>query len=297
MMKIFVVCILYFYITSQVVVGQPSGPLPTEFIPRGLEVNESMLPDQNSSVKKGLVRTSKMETIRKAGDDLRSGAEGLRVGAAKLLGKYPESGSALMLVGALDDKSPLVRRAAIVSLTEQANNGFPIFDRSLLEKVFSKLGDKDVEVRREVSAMIPRLVGGLMRSGMKMVEINGRKVYRSIPASLRPDLYAVAKKAMLDEDAIVRQNMLKYYQYLRIPMSVPTFEKLLNDTDQGVLLAALNRVSVNAREPRVITRIDELSKHPNKGIRLKVIDVARDCNRYDSKYRSILRQMTQYKEP
>ena len=208
-----------------------------------------------------------------------------------------DQGQPCCWVGALDDQSALVRRAAIVSLTEQANNGFPVFDRSLLEKVFSKLGDTDVEVRREVSAMIPRLVGGLMRSGMEAVEINGRKVYRSIPASLRPDLFSTAKKAMLDEDAIVRQNMLKYYQYLRIPMSVPTFEKLLNDTDQGVLLAALSRVSLNARDPKIVTRIDELSKHPNKGIRLKVIDVARDCNRYDAKYRSILREMTGDKDP
>jgi len=297
MMKIIVSYILSFYLISHLVAGQTSGPVANEFISRSLEANQTVPSDMNASEKKGPMRTSKMETIRKAGNDLRSDEEGLRVGAAKLLGKYPGSGSALLLVGALDDQSALVRRAAIVSLTEQANNGFPVFDRSLLEKVFSKLGDTDVEVRREVSAMIPRLVGGLMRSGMEAVEINGRKVYRSIPASLRPDLFSTAKKAMLDEDAIVRQNMLKYYQYLRIPMSVPTFEKLLNDTDQGVLLAALSRVSLNARDPKIVTRIDELSKHPNKGIRLKVIDVARDCNRYDAKYRSILREMTGDKDP
>ena len=77
-----------------------------------------------------------------------------------------------------------------------------------------------------------------------MVEINGRKVYRSVPGSLRPDLYALAQNSLLDEDAIVRQNLLKYYQYLRVSMPVLTLEKLLRDSDQGVLLSALNRLRV-----------------------------------------------------
>jgi hypothetical protein len=209
-----------------------------------------------------------------------------------LLGKYPGTTSSILLVGALDDSSALVRRASIVSLAEHSSNGYPLFDRSLLEKVFSKIADQDVEVRREVSAMIPRLVGGLMRAKMEMIEINGRKVYQNLPASLRPDLYALALEALLDEDAIVRQNLLKYYQYLRISMPVSTFLKLLNDSDQGVLLTALSRVSSNARDSRIIGRIEELALHPSRGIRLKVVDVARDCNRYDSRYRGVLRTMT-----
>ena len=243
------------------------------------------------------VRVSQAETIQKAGEDLRNGSEGGRVGAAKLLGKYPGSSSLILLVGALDDDSALVRRAAIVSLAEQSSNGYPLYDRSLVEKVFSKIGDSDVEVRREVSSMIPRLVGGLMRSTTEMVEINGRKVYRALPGRLRPDLFQMAQKAMLDEDAIVRQNLLKYYQYLRLSMPASTLEKLLNDKDQGVLLTALNRVSSNARNQEIIDRIEELANHPSRGIRLKVVDVARDCNRYDSRYRGILRIITGDSDP
>ena len=74
------------------------------------------------------------------------------MGAAKLLGKYPGSLSSMMLVGALDDQSALVRRASMVSLAEQANNGYPLYDKSLVEKVFSKLGDPGVEVE----AKLPR---------------------------------------------------------------------------------------------------------------------------------------------
>ena len=297
MMKI--VGLYFLFLTTMIPLGKGQSPGTTQDQPslQGVTLDPSPLADANTSGSKVPIRTSKMETLRKAGDDLRSAEEGLRVGAAKLLGKYPGSTSASMLVGALDDPSALVRRAAIVSLTEQANNGYPLFDRSLLEKIFSKLDDQDVEIRREVSAMIPRLAGGLMRSSMEAVEINGRKVYRTVSASLRPDLFSMAQRAMLDEDAIVRQNMLKYYQYLRVSMPVSSFEKLLNDKDQGVLLAALDRVPVNARDPQVISRVEQLSKHPSKGIRLKVVDVARDCNRQNAKYRSILRAMTQDQDP
>ena len=270
--------------------GQALGDQPLNGIP--LAVEKAGQKDQNDSGPIPPVRTSQSQTIQKAGEDLRQGEEGVRIGAAKLLGKYPGTTSSILLVGALDDSSALVRRASIVSLAEHSSNGYPLFDRSLLEKVFSKIADQDVEVRREVSAMIPRLVGGLMRAKMEMIEINGRKVYQSLPASLRPDLYTLALEALLDEDAIVRQNLLKYYQYLRISMPVSTFVKLLNDSDQGVLLTALSRVSSNARDSRIIGRIEELALHPSRGIRLKVVDVARDCNRYDSRYRGVLRTMT-----
>ena len=80
-------------------------------------------------------------------------------------------------------------------------------------------------------------------------------------------------------------------------MPASTLEKLLNDKDQGVLLTALNRVSSNARNQEIIDRIEELANHPSRGIRLKVVDVARDCNRYDSRYRGILRIITGDSDP
>lgn len=252
--------------------------------------------EENASAPKQ-VRSSQAETVRKAGEDVRFGEEGARVGAAKLLGKYPGSLSATMLVGALDDQSPLVRRASMVSLSEHANNGYPLYDKTLVEKVFSKLGDPDVEVRREVTTLIPRIVSGLMRGGMEVVEINGRKVYRSVPSNLRPDLYQLAIRAFSDEDAIVRQNILKYHQYIRVSLPASTLVNLLGDPDQRVQLEALGRVYSNASQRAVVDKIDELSKHADKGIRLKVVDVARDSNRYHPAYRGILRSMTKDEDP
>ncbi|MEL0005597.1 MAG: hypothetical protein VW643_07335, partial [Opitutales bacterium] len=111
-----------------------------------------------------------------------------RIGAAKLLGKYPRYEASLLLIGGLDDSSALVRRAAMVSLVEHFNNGSPVYEKPLVEKIFSKIGDSDVEIRREASALIPRLAPGLMRSGMEKVQLNGRTVFRSLPGRLRADL-------------------------------------------------------------------------------------------------------------
>ncbi len=254
--------------------------------------------DGNSSIiEVPPVRSSTEETIARAGRDLTHIDVGRRVGAAKLLGKYQSSQSSIFLIGALDDVSALVRRAVMVSLAEHASNGFYISDKSLVEKIYSKLGDSDVEVRRETSAMIPRIMSGMMRSGMEIVEINGRKVFRSVPSSLRPDLFKMTQDAFLDEDAIVRQNILKYHSYLRVSLPLSTLEKLLSDSDIGVLLTALERISSNASQLRIVQRIKELSNHPEKGVRLKVVTVARDSNRYHSGYRGILRSMTEDSDP
>ena len=70
---------------------------------------------------------------------------------------------------------------------------------------------------------------------MEIVEINGRKVYRAVPSSMRPDLLQLTLNAFLDEDAIVRQNVLKYHLYLKVPIPVSTLEKLLSDRDQSFI--------------------------------------------------------------
>ena len=290
-----ILLIPFIWISSLPMSGEiPNSISVTPNIVGNLEYNAS---DSNYSVPVPPRRSTQSETIKKAEIDLRHGKEGERVGAAKLLGKYPSSVTSMILVGSLDDQSALVRRAAMVSLSEHFQNGYPLYDKSLIEKIFSKLGDPDVEVRREVSTLIPRLVSPMMRGGAERVIINGKAVYRSVSASLRPDLLALTQRSFLDEDAIVRQNVLKYHIYLRVPLLPLTLEKLLKDQDRGVLLTALDRISFNASQPRVIAQIEKLSKHEDRGIRLKIVDVARDSNRYHAKYRSILRSMTNDLDP
>ncbi|MEL0099789.1 MAG: hypothetical protein VW907_09560 [Opitutae bacterium] len=181
-------------------------------------------------------------TLEEAARKLRSEKEQERVGAAKLLGKYAGPQAGLLLIGALNDSSELVRRAALVSLVEHFNNGSPIYEQPLAEKIFSMIGDPDVEVRRETSALIPRLIPGLVRSGMQRTQIGGRTVFQSVPGRLREDLKLLAEKALLDTDSIVRQNVLRNHYPLRFQIHPITFGKLLEDPDIAVILVALDQV-------------------------------------------------------
>jgi len=268
---------------------------PSEVTPNA----DSDVGDQNTTIAIAPppARSSEEKTIERAQEGLKSAEVGSRVGAAKLLGKYRSIKTSILLISALDDESALVRRAAMVSIAEHASNGFPVYDKALAEKIYSKLGDPDVEVRREVSTMIPRIISPMRRSGMELIEINGRKVYRSVSSAMRPDLYKMTQDAFLDKDAIVRQNVLKYHTYLSVPLPLLSLEKLLSDSDLGVLLTALDRISSSASQPRIVNRVKALSKHANKGIRLKVVAVARNANSYHSDYRGILREMTKDSDP
>ncbi len=259
--------------------------------------NVSVVAEANASGVPKPARSSTQETINQAGLDLRHVEESVRSGAARLLGKYPSPASAAYLTFALDDRIVRVRRAAIVSLAELYLNGFYIYEKPLVEKILSKLGDPDVEVRREVSALIPRLSIGLFRSSFEIVEINGRRVARAAPATLRADLMEIARKAFFDPDAIVRQNILKYHYSLRLPLSAQVLDRLLSDSDLGVLLTALNRVPSSTPSETVVRRVEKLSRHPDVGVRKKVVSVARDSNRRHPGYRAILRKMTMDEEP
>ena len=263
--------------------GAPTHPAPT-----------STTPETNSTKP---ARSTAAETVARAGKDLRHVDEGVRAGAAKLLGKYPSPATAAHLVSALDDRSPQVRRAAAVSLSELYLNGFYVYEKPLVEKMLSKLADPDVEVRREISALMPRFSSMLFRSTFEIVTINGRQVARAAPSTLRSDLSATAQKAFFDEDAIVRQNVLKYYFVLRLQLTPSILDHLLADPDLGVLLTALDRVSSVTPSNLIVKRIDKLSRHPDVGVRKKIVAVARDSNSRHPGYRPILRKMTGDEEP
>ena len=238
-------------------------------------------------------RSTVNNTLDEAAQKLRSENDLERVGAAKLLGKYAGPQAGLLLIGALNDKSELVRRAVLVSLVEHFNNGSPIYEQPLAEKIFSMIGDPDVEVRRETSALIPRLIPGLVRSGMEKSLINGRTVFRSVPGRLRGDLKLLAEKGLLDPDSIVRQNILKHHYSLRFQISPQTFGKLLEDNDIAVLLVALDQVRMYASQPGIYSKMEALGKHPDLGIRAKLAKTALSLGRSFPEYRKILRQLTE----
>ena len=236
------------------------------------------------------VRSDLDKTLDEAEKKLGSSLVGERVGAAKLLGNIPTRGTYLLLSG-LDDESALVRRASIVSIIEHFDSGQSMYDRAIAEKVFSKIADPDVEVRREISGMIPRLSIGLMRSGFERTLVNGRPVFRSVPGNLREDLLNLGLSALLDEDSIVRQNVLKHHTRIRLPLPASTLAQLLSDKDSAVVLSALDYIRIHAGDDSVLAKVEVLAQHPELGIRAKVISVTRSLAHSFPLYRGVLRKM------
>ena len=157
-------------------------------------------------------------TLNNAAVKLKSAKLEDRVGAAKLLGKYPGNDAGLMLIGALDDPSELVRRAALVSIVEHLIMGLQFINRHSLKKYFPHLPIRMLRSEGSIcinSAFVP----GLMRSGMERIQINGRTVFRSLPGRLRDDLALLVENGLLDLDSIVRQNILKHHYSLRIQIN------------------------------------------------------------------------------
>ena len=91
----------------------PSSLPPDIIVPSARESNASLRPDANATHPAKPLRSSKLQTIEQAGRDLHHVDEGVRLGAAKLLGKYPSPATAAHLAMALDDRIARVRRAAI----------------------------------------------------------------------------------------------------------------------------------------------------------------------------------------
>ena len=252
--------------------------------------------NNRSGVPKVQSRSTIDKTLEMASRKLQSKVESDRISAAKLLGKYTIRNSSLLLIGSLNDSSALVRRAVLVSLVEHYNNGQIIYEPALVEKIYSRLGDPDVEVRREVSALIPRLVPGLLQSGMEKFEINGRVVYRSRPGKLRPDLEKLTLSAFLDSDSVVRQNLLRNHFSLRVQIPPATMVALLQDQDSRVLLAALDQVRIYPRFPDIVHAVKQLALHNDFGVRAKVAQTAGNLSRSHSDYREVLRVLLKGKD-
>jgi len=131
----------------------------------------------------------------------------------------------------------------------------------------------------------------LMRSGVESTLVNGRMVFRSVPANLREDLFKLAVDALLDVDSIVRQNMLKYHSNLRLPIFPDTLSVLLSDKDPGVLLVALDKVRLHPQDSTVFEKVELLASHRDLGIRTKVVSVVRQLGHSHPLYRGVLRKM------
>ncbi|MBC2595562.1 HEAT repeat domain-containing protein [Ruficoccus amylovorans] len=199
-------------------------------------------------------------TIDRALADLHSGNSEFRAGAVMLLGKYPVAQAQKAVIAALGDDSVRVRRAALVSVMEW-NRGAPA---EAVVPVLRTIGDEDVELRRTASAAIPA-----MMDVKRATEVLQPGTQFAVPADVQQTLM----DAYLDEDVIVRRNLLTNYYYLNLPVSGDTFLALMSDEDAQVRLEAVG-LAARFAEPASFNR--EARRWIENGSRIERLRLTRE---------------------
>jgi len=194
-------------------------PAQRDSLPRGLLPPELMPEPQLSQQER--------ETINRALEDLQSDNPELRAGAVMLLGKYHASAAKKAVVKAMEDPSARVRRAALVSIAEW-RHGLSV---EAVEPILLHIADEDVEVRRQVSSMIPQLMNIWRTARMIRPDFSRRELDAEVKEALM--------RAYRDEDAVVRRNVLISQNNLNLPTPPEVFVELLQDPDRGVRLEAI----------------------------------------------------------
>jgi HEAT repeat protein len=213
-----------------------------------------------------------LRTLSQAQADLHSPDEDLRASAAKLLGKYKLSQAGDILLTALDDASVKVRRAAVHSLLESQS----LYSQDKVEKLFAKIGDQDVEIRREISAAIPILRSRLFVNRTVFIpQPGGGTRTQTIPYRLPPPLQKAVMGRLQDPDAIVRLNTLKYYLYLNLPIPDGIVERCLKDPDRGVVDIAMEKIRIVPRSPQLYQAIGDIAASEDVGLRRKLVSSIR----------------------
>ena len=204
-----------------------SGGVPRELF------SPDLLPEQKLTDKE-------QETIERALGDLEDENPEYRAGAVMLLGKYEARKARAAVIDALGDPEARVRRAALVSVMEWSRNAPP----EVVEPVLQMLGDPDVEIRRMASSALPSMLSVLQMR--QLMRAPGAQFQMGVPNEAKPAVRA----AFEDEDAVVRRNLLNYYNMLGVPADASTIVRWLQDSDREVRLTAMpigaSRLGVDA---------------------------------------------------
>ena len=197
------------------------------------------------------------ETIERAMQDLQSDDVDFRVGSIMLLGKYRTAEALSGVISGLFDDHVRVRRAALVSLIEMRSS----MPASAIEPVLMMMKDEDPEIRRMVSSSLSMLVNlwNTYFQGNQQVLIR-----QTLPLPIRQGFI----EAFLDEEVVVRRNMLSEYFFLGIQLPDSTLLELLGDEDDLVRLEALRLAGRLSRLDPVIRMASPLVEDPVRSIRL-----------------------------
>ena len=161
------------------------------------------------------------QTIAKCLADLKSDSAETRRGAVLILGKYRHPAAEAAVATALADPEAAVRRAAVVSLTEE--DGPP---PEAAQAMLRLLGDPDVHVRRMVSSHLPELIMSLPRQLRRGPAVPEEPLGET---SLPPEVAKVVRAAFEDTDGVVRKNMLAAHPFVWRYLSPDLVRKLLHE--------------------------------------------------------------------
>lgn len=225
-----------------------------------------------------------VKTLSRAREDMLSENEQRRVGAAILLGKYTFTQSQQLLFTALDDASPAVRRAAVVSLREQAK----FSNIADTEKFLSKLGDKDIEVRRAVSSMVGYL-------GSQLAQLSRAAHPSGQGYTLPPDLKKIVMTTFSDQDDIVRLNIVRSYFRLNLVLTPDMVVTLLTDNHPEIVIATLQILGTVSLTDNIMEQIERLSESENHHTRVALVENL--INSQDQRIVRLLMRLTDSDQP
>ncbi|MCC5835394.1 MAG: HEAT repeat domain-containing protein [Opitutales bacterium] len=172
------------------------------------------------------------QTIERALNDFENGTIEEQAGALMLLGKYNRPESRAALHKGLRSMHVRVRRAALISVLENQRSIIPFEETRLM---LPMLGDGDVEIRRQISSILPQLATS-WRIGLN--QIRNRPTQQGWPQGWGE----MVVNAFRDEDATVRLNMVQNSSSVAsIREILPLLVERLEDDDARVRLLALRQ--------------------------------------------------------
>ena len=222
--------------------------------------------------------SAEQATIERALADLQSDNAEYRAGAVMLLGKYETRKARMGVITALSDPSARVRRAALVSVGEW-NRGAP---PEAVVPVLRLVGDEDLEIRRTASAAIPLMMN--VKRGYELT-LPGRELV------IDRELQQILIDAYLDEDAIVRRNMLTHHYLMGLPVPGKVFLQLMSDEDELVQLEAISLAIRYADADAFTKKAAELIDTDSRKLKLRL---ARELSLWPSTAQeALLRQLSE----
>ncbi|NMA47568.1 MAG: hypothetical protein GX945_13495 [Lentisphaerae bacterium] len=190
---------------------------------------------------------SEEETIARCLRDLRSSDVEARRRAAMVIGKYQAPVAQEAVLACLRDPDALVRRSALVSLTEE--------DRMLSPaarwEVFRLLGDPDVHIRRIASSMLGEISVGMGRVLLMPSQPGPRRPRTPVAPGAdgkavtgseeQAALFAAQalNEALGDEDASVRRNVLSAARFYPGVLDRARLERFFLDPSVEIRVLAL----------------------------------------------------------